>query len=698
MRFSSWLKNGLDRGRFSFPKTALGSTLLAASLLSGALLFSSATPTSVSASGEEVAATVIPEHEEGLEGSGLKAVISSSAKTDISQSFTLSMVSSATSGYNNGARRNNVFVVIDDPDYDPDATVSGSDLPTYTAAVHWIDYSGKDDTIYIPRTVTYKGHFVLTIHSIDACASYTQDIVKGKAEAAGTEDDYGYGKTKAKKIFIPSTIQTVKAGAFDFLPTDIELQLEAASVPAGFAEGWTDQKSDKITFGNTAKKNDVEVNVSATTTFDQSPAYIIGYYEPGEYYAPLLVEYDLYKKTGELVEKGKVKTMSLMSSINPYDGIGGRIGSASVTLNVDIDLASDEYVDPHSLVFHNIYSPIKVVTESSITFIPDLDYPYRLHAKTAGETVNLIEIDTFFSTKAKRVSTFGRYIEVDLDITPTDDFYQKINPTMYETYKDDIAAGIYRPRVLLINLKIAEYRVSYKLNDGTVKTVSGAIGTPVEFVVLETGKVNTVGFTFSMDWIDELDPSAGAKFSYENLVDVCICGFQVKTDLWINASNNSMNKSDTVYRFAALSLLPAGKAGSEYVNLVAVVLIGGAIYLGTAIVVALGYYLYCKRRFRNDEFRRVNDKKYWIAAAKNLFGFALVFLAIMFIVARFGIMITTVVSFNPLDVFVIVFALAGAIYIGLAIKGLVVSIRNGMKRRNDARLHLDKDKAEDGTR
>ena len=58
---------------------------------------------------------------------------------------------------------------------------------------------------------------------------------------------------------------------------------------------------------------------------------------------------------------------------------------------------------------------------------------------------------------------------------------------------------------------------------------------------------------------------------------------------------------------------------------------------------------------------------------------------------------TTVVTFNPLDAFVIIFAVAGLIFLGFTIKNMVVGFKNARKRKEAIRLKLDEDVADDGT-
>ncbi|MDD7202498.1 MAG: hypothetical protein PUH55_11815, partial [Spirochaetales bacterium] len=85
-------------------------------------------------------------------------------------------------------------------------------------------------------------------------------------------------------------------------------------------------------------------------------------------------------------------------------------------------------------------------------------------------------------------------------------------------------------------------------------------------------------------------------------------------------------------------------------------------------------------------------------SAENFLGYALILSSILFITARWAMLKNTIVVFNPLDVWVIVFTLAGAIFLGFAIKDMVISIKETMERKKKEKLHLDSDIVEDGTK
>ena len=686
-------------------KHKLLSAVFTASLLSalGASLPLFSNP-ALAVSAETVVQTregeTIPEDETSLNGSGLEVKLASSTHTDSSQSFRISMTSTSTTGYNNGARRKNVYVVVDDPDFNPNASVAeGKELPRYHAHVHWIDFSTGAEEIFIPQQVTSASKFVLLIDRVAETACYTQQIMTGDAQVTGTEADYGYSDTACTKIYIPSAIETVDAGAFAHLPESISIALQADVVPAGFEAGWTDAAAEKVLLGQEIKRTDVVVNVSATMQFGKASDYLIGYYAEDEYYAPLLISYNTVDQNGAARRQNLVKVMEKMALNNDYDGLGSTVGSQSVFLNADIDIEDGEWIDPHSLVIHNIYAPVRIEKDNgTIGFRPDLEEAFCVGIGVP-DSIKIVDLDDVCAFKTTRVSTFGNRLQVDVAIDVAKDYYEKLNPAMYEANKADLESGDYSTRVLFTALRQAEYRLTFKGNNGQNIVRSGRTATPVDFYILENGKVNTVGFMIDCDWVNGLEGEGEGRFNYDSLVSIDLVGFSLKVDIWMNKSRSSLNKSDSSFRFGAVHLLPEEqKAAVGRIDLVTYYLISSGIYIVLAVAFAAGYFFYASRRFRNDEFRRVVPKKYWISAAKNVVGFGIVALAILSIVARWGIMNTSIVAYNPIDVFVIIFTIAGGIFLGFAIRSLVMAIRNGMKRRSDARLHLDQDAVEDGTK
>ena len=235
----------------------------------------------------------------------------------------------------------------------------------------------------------------------------------------------------------------------------------------------------------------------------------------------------------------------------------------------------------------------------------------------------------------------------------------------------------------------AKYRVVYIDKDGQEVTKTIPVVTPISVTEVEGDK--TMGFLIK-------NSDVAPDFSNGKVVSLQLCGFYLQTDLFNPVKNTITSNSKKSVRFASLELLPEGIAGVKNVSVGAYLGISYGVYAFLFIAGAVAYWAYCKKKYRNDEFRRVDNKKFFLASLRNFFGYALILSSILFIIARWGLFNDTVVVYNPLDVWVIVFTIAGAIFLGIAIKDFVVSMKKNMERKKKEKLHLDADAVEDGTK
>ena len=104
-----------------------------------------------------------------------------------------------------------------------------------------------------------------------------------------------------------------------------------------------------------------------------------------------------------------------------------------------------------------------------------------------------------------------------------------------------------------------------------------------------------------------------------------------------------------------------------------------------------------KEKFKNDEFRRVNDKKFLKQAIIGGLGLGEVVLAILFLIMRTSGFKNTIVVFNPTDPFLIVTAIVGLIIVGYFIVYVIKLIKAEKERRKAIRLKLNEDVEDDGT-
>ena len=159
-----------------------------------------------------------------------------------------------------------------------------------------------------------------------------------------------------------------------------------------------------------------------------------------------------------------------------------------------------------------------------------------------------------------------------------------------------------------------------------------------------------------------------------------------------------LGKSQINYKFAYISVVDQdyNKALAVFnwnLFLVIFMLSFAAVFAASAFVL----YRILKEKFKNDEFRRVNSKKYLKKSILGGLGSSVIVLAILFIIMRFGGFKNTIVVFNPTDPFVIGFTIAGAIILGYFIVLLVKAIKTEAERRRIIKLKLDEDELDDGT-
>ena len=620
--------------------------------------------------------------------------VSTSASTSVSHSFQCVASSTKIESLGNSSRYNNVFVIPDDPTFpasiaeakeSADAAKKAAEeageeyVPVhYNASVFNITNTRSDDTIVIPSTINYTDLFILDVTSIGTSICYDHDEEKASYD-------------NVAKIVIPNTIKSIASGAFPFaLEAGVKFCVEASD-STGFAADWTDATDIEYNY-NIAGSQRNQLNLGAATTiktFGQGKDYIIGI-EREDYHYPLIVKYQLLDKNNQKYGDLQSLELPITSSNTDYDAVGSNVGSISKSFVVDIDVPEGYHVDDKSLTFHNIYPASRVDSPSGGKVTVPVLEEGPLYAIPRFSFEQTASFETLFQNRPGSITSFGGYTKIGLIVRRELSAYEKLLPRMYRTYESQIKSGAYLIRHQFTALGQAVYHIVYEYNGQRI-TKDVKVDTPITNAIINTTGEYEVGLLVK-------DSDVGEGFSASSIKEFDFRGFSVKLDL-LNAEKQSrVNKSDLLIRFSSLPLVKEGAVSpNANINLTMVTVL---FFLGYALIftaIALIYYFYAKNKFKNDEFRRVNGKKYLKEAIKNGIGIGLLVGAIFFIYARWGLLESTVVVYNPLDPFVIIFAIAGLIYAGFAIKNIVTSIKNTRKRKEAARLHLDQDKDDDGT-
>lgn len=645
------------------------------------------TPVSVGAGEENTHATVlnssIPSGEEEIASDRVKFSATSSTITADSHSFGVT-VSSEIVAFKNGVKYNNVYLEVTDPDFiseeeskaGPDAT----ELPEFDCTVYAIfgTKSSFPDVI-IPEYLTVGSEFKLHVISISAncCGS----------NAGSLWDKY----RNIASIMIPDSVNVIEPNAFASCPSTVTIKCVSTAAKPGWASNWTD--ATNIVYGYTPSEAEAalaSVKSGGRYSFGTGENFIIGSYEDGEYHQPLLAVYNTVDAQGNVVSRDNIYEIPLSSKNNPFDAVGSSIGSTSLAFDFDLLLPAGQSVDVNSLTFHNIREAGQH-TDSAGNTVNGPDLTGKIYyAKPTLSFPAAYHLNQFISYKTTTVSVFNDYTSVGLNVDRVDGTYKLLNLDTYTHYLSQIEAGTYSVRYQFSSLGLCTYRIIYQSGSET-KTVLVPLSTPIDFLLLSNESGNAFGFLLQ-------NAVVGSDFSSDKIVSIDLIGFHLKLDLYNTSKHAILTNSAVTTRFGYINLYTKTGTGYRYTDVAKVILIVALVYLGLALLATFGYYFYAKTKYKNDEFRRVNDRRFFVSAAKDVFGFGLVTLAITFIVARWGMMNTTVVSYNPLDVFVIVFTIFGAIFLGFFIKDVVVGVKNAMKRRQAIRLKLDNDVADDGTK
>ena len=162
-----------------------------------------------------------------------------------------------------------------------------------------------------------------------------------------------------------------------------------------------------------------------------------------------------------------------------------------------------------------------------------------------------------------------------------------------------------------------------------------------------------------------------------------------------SGTKSVLAKSQASYKFGYITVVENQKISVFNWNIFLLIFL--VAFIALYIAGAYGLYRYKKEKYKNDEFRRVNDKKYLKSAMMYGGGFLVIAYAIIFIFMRAVGFANTIVSFNPTDPLLIGFAIAGMIIGGYFIVLAIKAIKTEKERRRAIRLRLNEDVADDGT-
>ena len=649
--------------------------------------------------------------EEEANSEELAASIVQSTTTDSSQSLNISFRSKTLVGFKTG--RGNYIVTITDPNFtgEPSSPVpegydkydEDSGLPILEGVVSFVIGGGQNKEVCLPSTLTQAETFVIKVTGIEAnCVTANGEEYNGKNKWVDVTVVEGkeIKNPRITSIYIPNTIEHVAKNAFTGVPADVTIAYEDESLPEGvFEDGWTDAAT--ITYGTYKTKSLKKANVGGTADdlvdeLGRPISFVLGCQKDNkhtgeEYDRPLVIQYD---KVTNGQRETIYEALPLTNTVgNSYDSVG-KISSLVYSRLLGYKLGPGESIDDESIIFHNIMkaSNDSVIDTSKTYWIkPVIGY---------SEKQDLSHLVTFKSTGSSTFAGFSMFtLSMDKNLSITSDKYPEphslyldVKQDLYEQNKLQIQKGNTVIRYSLYNLYLSSYHFIYEGSNGELKDITVPISTVISYQTLDHDKGNKVSILLE-------NKKVAPDFSAEKVRTFELVNITIQMDLFATSASGStsvLGKSAISYKFAYITVRNDVKETVFNYNIFLVIFF--VAYIALFALGAFVLYKVLKEKYKNDEFRRVNDKKYVKKALLYGAGSTLIVAAIVFIAMRVGGFANTIVVFNPTDPLLIIFSIVGMIVGGYFIVQAIKAIKVGRERRKAIRLRLNEDVEDDGTK
>ncbi len=619
--------------------------------------------------------------------------VSTATKTPTSQSYTATLATETTI-YTGIGDNSYVYVALDEPTdlLELDTIDNEDERPIYSAYVYNIT-SGSSE-IVIPYEWTYGSRAILSVESIGP------EVVDEDAV-----DDLEY-------IVIPDTITLIDENAF--------INLEGHGITFYLATDEKESPYDRSLFPSDAKieciskipgttsGNYRRPGIATTKTDSNDANFFVGsedsYSAYGTYPSSTMeigLQYDVY--TDGVYSETRFEYFPVSSSNRNYDSIGESMGQTSLVLYFDIDLEENESINNDSIIFFNMY--FASYDASSGRYYPDLHYPYIIDEDT-GEVVEYAgqlyivpqmaykiddEITNYIEYDFNSLNTFSGYTTFVMNVTvPDTGIYETLKASTYNANIANIESGTLQVRYRFTSLSTAYYRLVYEDSNGDLVTTELKIETPVGYHKLNTNKKNEICFMIK-------NKNVAPDFDASKVRGLDIRGLRITLDLYNKKRNSIVSKSSVETRFGLVNVMEQTSEEPSVINFNSILGIIAGGYTALYIIVAAIYYFYAKNKYKNDEFRRMDTKKFLKQALGHYIWIVILVFAAVLIGFRSVPLSSAVVIANPIDPWVFGFSVGAIIAVGYYIRYFWIMGRSAKKRREVIRLHLNEDVEDDGT-
>ena len=497
----------------------------------------------------------------------------------------------------------------------------------------------------------------------------------------------------AERIYIPSEVTTIPASAFSLAThlTDIYVECEEADKPADWADGWncgaTVHWGTLNLYSGAPNKSERMETTLVQNAGSTDVNFIIGYFVDSSSPLPLIVEYKIDGETQK-----RYQELSKKSTTLSYDAVGAGITAFVQTLNVNIDVERGKNIDPASIVVHNVYKAIKFTdpVREIVYFEPEKDgsdnlVPHFIKPVVGYKRIN--DLNDFITVKFNSISLFNGYTVINstVDVVNNGAIYKTIKPGQYEMFKEQLESGAGRYRFRFTSLKnTAKYRFEY--ND---KVVYKKVDTPTGHYIFDGYKNNNISFAIKDSMLN--DPN----YSGKNLKAFGLTDMYISVDIVVGNSIYSSTRFEI--NFGTIYFMNPHSTSKIFdANLFMILTV--VIYSALAFGLGTFLFLHYKRKYRNDEFRRLRPKQfikkgiiYWLTSTA-------IVIAIESIVLRVTALKNAIVVYNPVDVLIVIFGIASIIIIGYYVKTFTALYKANQQRKKAIKLGMVNETADDGTK
>jgi hypothetical protein len=425
------------------------------------------------------------------------------------------------------------------------------------------------------------------------------------------------------------------------------------------------------------------INIKVNLSDESTNSYYVGYYSSDNYYpATLLCEVTL--TDGSIDTKEAV--IPIENSTSNFYGLG-YIGSDSLDLNARLALNPGEEVKQDSFTLYNIF---KATKEDGKPYQPEFSVNNKVSG-TKTTSFRSFDISEIASIKYQGYASLGFYSVFNFyGVGFGDQIYSQLGAKykrLYESNSTDIESGISYVRTR-INFTSSSF--IFFLKDGSQTSISYTRSLDIN--INNGNDIDVI--------VSGIDP--------KEVEDVQFYNTNINIDIYSTSTSKTVPQSNVMISiaYADLSfkdlydasgtLIKEGSKGTFAVDclaiLIAVPLAILAIYSAGAIL----KYLYERKKYAQDEFRRVKTRPYFKTASLGVLAIDSFAISIMSIVMRIGVFNDSLMLYNPIDAVIIVSCVISILFIIYFTRYFATQVKNILDKRVNDKLAKNRE-SDDGT-